>query len=181
MSPSGRSSDKSRSAQNAATPVSSAVAPLLIFGWGNPSRGDDALGPMFIERLRDALPADAGVEFLDDYQLQVEHALDLEGRERVLFVDASINCSAPFEVTEPLRAAYDASFTTHALSPQALLQVYGSLNSEPAPPCTQLAIRGDRFELGEPPTRAALEHLAAALQWAKEWVAAHAARRLCMS
>ena len=34
------------------------TAPTLVFGWGNASRGDDALGPLFIERLRAlALPA----------------------------------------------------------------------------------------------------------------------------
>ena len=33
-----------------------------------------------------------GVELLEDYQLQVEHTLDLVGRERVLFVDASGGC-----------------------------------------------------------------------------------------
>ena len=73
------------------------TAPTLVFGWGNASRGDDALGPLFIERLRAlALP---GVECLDDYQLQPEHALDLIGRERVLFIDAGLACAAPFEAT----------------------------------------------------------------------------------
>lgn len=147
------------------------VAPLLVFGWGNLSRGDDALGPLCIERLRDLRVPAASVEYLDDYQLQIEHALDLVGRQRVLFVDASLSCQAPFEVT-PLRAVQDASFTTHALSPQALMQVFRDLRGEEPPPCTLLAIRGERFELGEPPSPSALAHLAAALQWAEAWLAA---------
>ena len=77
-------------------------APLLVFGWGNLSRGDDALGPLFVQQLSAlagaAMPA-TQVDFLEDYQLQIEHALDLVSRERVLFVDASLNCAAPFEVT----------------------------------------------------------------------------------
>jgi hydrogenase maturation protease len=145
------------------------TTPLLVFGWGNASRGDDALGPLFIERLRDALASTADVECLDDYQLQVEHALDLAGRERVLFVDASLSCRAPFEVTA-LRAAQDASFTTHAMSPQAVMQVYRDLHGEEPPPCTLLAIRGERFELGEPPGAQALAHLDAALGWAGDWL-----------
>ena len=28
------------------------TAPTLIFGWGNPSRGDDALGPLFVEQMQ---------------------------------------------------------------------------------------------------------------------------------
>jgi hypothetical protein len=77
------------------------TAPLLVFGWGNASRGDDALGPLFVQQLGSLAGASAGVQvdFLEDYQLQIEHALDLACRERVLFVDASISCTPPFEVT----------------------------------------------------------------------------------
>ena len=145
------------------------VAPVLVFGWGNLSRGDDALGPLFIEQVRETWAAGSGVECLEDYQLQIEHALDLVGRQRVLFVDASLTCQPPFEVT-PLRAVQDASFTTHAMSPQALMQVYQQLRGEAPPPCTLLAIRGENFELGEPPCAEALAHLAAALTWANTWL-----------
>ncbi|MBK9572188.1 MAG: hydrogenase maturation protease [Rhodoferax sp.] len=144
------------------------VPPLLVFGWGNPSRGDDALGPLCIDHLRAACAADARVEFLDDYQLQVEHALDLVGRSHILFVDASLNCAAPFEVT-PLHAAQDASFTTHAMSPQALMQVFLQLYGVAPPPCTLLAIRGEQFELGKPPSELATQHLKVATRWAQTW------------
>lgn len=145
------------------------VAPLLVFGWGNLSRGDDALGPLCIERLRALAAPATAVDYLDDYQLQIEHALDLVGRQRVLFVDASLSCRAPFELTQ-LQAARDISFTTHALSPQALMQVFCDLRGEAPPSCTLLAIRGQRFELGAPPSPAALAHLAAALAWATDWL-----------
>ena len=147
------------------------VAPVLVFGWGNLSRGDDALGPLFIERLRALAAPAAAVDYLDDYQLQIEHALDLVGRRRVLFVDASLSCRAPFEVT-PVQAAADSSFTSHALSPQALLQVFRDLHGAAPPPCTLLAIRGEAFDLGVPPSPAALARLAAALAWATDWLAA---------
>ena len=142
---------------------------LLVFGWGNRSRGDDALGPLCVERLRAALSDRDDIEFLDDYQLMVEHALDLGGRERVLFIDASLGCAPPFETLQ-LRPAADGSLSSHALSPQALLQVYRELHDEDPPPCTLLALRGMRFELGEPPSAAALAHLDAALQWAVTWL-----------
>jgi hydrogenase maturation protease len=145
--------------------MSPPVAPWLVFGWGNASRGDDGLGPLFVQRLRDTLAGNVNIEFLEDYQLQIEHALDLVGRERVLFVDASRNCQAPFEAST-LRAASDASVGTHALSPQALLQVFHDLHIAAAPECTLLAIRGDRFDLGEPVSQQALAHLALALEWA---------------
>jgi hydrogenase maturation protease len=145
------------------------TAPLLVFGWGNASRGDDALGPLFVERLRAQLDGRGDVELLDDYQLQPEHALDLAGRERVLFVDASLDCAAPFEA-RAVAAARDASFSTHAMSPQALLQVYRDVQGEEPPPATLLAIRGERFELGEPAGAAALLNLESALGWAQGWL-----------
>jgi len=145
------------------------VPPLLVLGWGNRSRGDDALGPMCIESLRAAVGADADVEFLEDYQLQVEHALDLVGRARVLFVDASASCQTPFEVTT-LRAAQDASITTHTLSAQALLHLFVKLRGETPPPSTLLAIRGEGFGLGEPLSDAARSNLQQALGWCGRWL-----------
>lgn len=142
------------------------IAPILVFGWGNLSRGDDALGPLLVAALREQLSPSLQmqVELLDDYQLQVEHALDLVGRAQVLFVDASVSAAPPFEVSA-LQAAADDSISTHSLSPQALMHVYQQLQGTPVPPCLMLAIRGDRFELGEPPGAAAQQHLAAALAW----------------
>lgn len=145
--------------------------PTLILGWGNLSRGDDALGPLFLAGLRGQLPVDLlrQVEFLEDYQLQVEHSLDLVGRQRVLLVDASLTCAAPFEVCN-VQARRDISYTSHALSPDALLQVFEDMEGTPPPPVTLLAIRGEAFGLGEPMSRAAQNHLAAARVWGLVWV-----------
>jgi hydrogenase maturation protease len=143
------------------------TAPILIFGWGNPSRGDDALGPLFVERVEALnLP---GVECLTDFQLQVEHALDLLDRERILFVDASVEAEAPYR-QHRLSPARDATFSTHAITPESVMQVYVDLHDEEPPPCDLLAIRGERFELGEPLTPAAAAHLDAALGWALDWL-----------
>jgi Ni,Fe-hydrogenase maturation factor len=94
--------------------ISDLTPPLLIFGYGNPSRGDDALGPLLIVCL-EALDL-PNVELLTDFQLQIEHALDLQNRERVLFVDASISCAPPYSFSR-LNARKDASFTSHVMSP----------------------------------------------------------------
>jgi hypothetical protein len=139
------------------------TAPLLVFGWGNLSRGDDALGPLFVERLRVRAEEAglAGLEFLEDYQLQVEHALDLADR-------------APFETTS-LHAARDVTFTTHAISPASVMHAYRELAGVEPPPCTLLAIRGLRFELGQPPGVEALDHLERSLRWGMSWLTAGAA------
>ena len=151
--------------------MSAPIPRLLVLGWGNLSRGDDALGPLCVAALRETLPAHLvdHVEFLDDYQLQIEFALDLVGRERILFVDASLNCVAPFEVHTAL-PRHDSTISSHALSPEALLQVFADLQGHTPPPATVLAIRGEAFELGEPMTANAQVHLVAAVAWASNWI-----------
>ena len=148
------------------------TAPTLIFGWGNPSRGDDALGPLFVEHFTSLAvrhPEWGEVECLTDFQLQVEHALDLQGRSRVLFVDASLDAPAPCSLTR-IEAARDASFTTHAMSPQSVMQVYTDIEDHAPPPCWLLSIRGERFELGEALGIAAQANLVAALTLAAGWM-----------
>lgn len=139
----------------------------LVFGLGNPSRGDDALGPLFVGRIEGW----AGVAGLVDTQLQVEHTLDLVGPRRVLFVDASVRAPAPFRV-EPVRATRPRGMS-HALSPAELYGVAAELGAE-APPAWTLALRGESFGLGDPPTARALRHLEAALVWLRGWVDAPA-------
>jgi hypothetical protein len=92
--------------------------------------------------------------------LQVEHALDLQGRRRVLFVDASLDAPAPCSLAR-IEAARDDSFTTHAMSPQAVLKVFADIDDGAAAAGWLLAIRGERFELGEPPSDAAQQSLRA--------------------
>lgn len=144
-----------------------APAPLLVLGVGNPSRGDDALGPRFIERLSARLAAELGrreLEVLTDFQLQLEHALDLVGRRRVVFVDASVRAAPPFEYArvEPLRGP---SVLSHAMAPAAVLDAYRTAVGGEAPEAWVLAIRGSRFELGQDLSSEASGHLEAALQF----------------
>ena len=84
---------------------------------------------------------------LTDFQLQIEHVVDLEKRERVIFVDASVSGKAPFEFHQ-IQADKDDSYTTHAMSPQALLSVYEKVNKQAAPASFMLSVRGYEFGLG---------------------------------
>jgi len=137
------------------------VAPVLVLAVGNPSRGDDALGPELAARLEAAaLP---GVEVIVEFQLQVENALDLVGRERVIFVDAGTGTPAPFEWRRAAPAA-DFLHTSHALSPEAVLATYERITAKAAPESWILCVRGEAFELGEGLSEAASRHLEAAWQ-----------------
>lgn len=121
-------------------------APVVVFAVGNPDRGDDGLGPVLAARL--AGLALAGVEVVEDFQLQVEHALDLEGCRRAVFVDAGTGTPAPYEL-RPARASARFLHTTHALPPEAVLEAYERCNGRPAPEAWVLCVRGESFGLGE--------------------------------
>ena len=135
------------------------MAKLLLFGYGNPGRGDDALGPALIERI--AQLHLAGVECQNDMQLQVEHVDDLNGCDQVLFVDADMSCAEPFELSE-IGAVKDESYTSHAMSPAALLHAYRRVYGKDAPPAFLLRIRGYEFQLGDPLSDKAMVNLEAA-------------------
>ena len=140
---------------------------LLLLGYGNPGRGDDALGPELISRLEQLaaekqLPASLDITLLTDFQLQVEHALDLQHQDLVLFVDAHLTTSPPF-CFERVRPDPVPSFSTHWVSPGTLLKVVQDLQGE-APPTYLLGIRGYQYELGEPLSAEAQAHLEDAIK-----------------
>lgn len=138
---------------------------------GNRSRGDDALGPLFLERLE--AQARPGLRLIEDFQLQIEHALALKDAAGVVFVDAAWPGQLAFEnavlrfegggVFEVAPSMDPASAFSHALSPSALLGVYVRVEGRPPPPAWVLAIEGEGFELGQPPSAKGLAHLEAAL------------------
>ena len=150
-------------------PESSEPCPVLMFAYGNPARGDDALGPALYERIqaqqRDSTSF-SDVELLTDYQLQVEHALDLQRRRWVLFVDASLTAQPPY-VFYPLQPARSTDYTTHAMSPAAVLAVYRQVYRQPPPPAFMLSIRGYDFRLGQPLSTRARHYLDAAFTFVR--------------
>jgi hydrogenase maturation protease len=134
---------------------------VLVIGIGNPSRGDDAIGPWLIERLEALNLPD--VELLTDFQLQIDYAWDMRERAEVIVIDAAVSGPEPFAFL-PITPTEDASYTSHALSPSALLHGFVRLYGEP-PPTYALAVRGYAFTLGEPLHEKAAANLAAAFRF----------------
>lgn len=141
---------------------------LVVFAVGNPSRGDDALGPRLMAELESwGLP---DVRLVGDFQLQIEHALDLDDRNLALFIDAGTGTPTPYSFRE-IHPIPDRSISSHALSPEAVLYVYGEIR-RPPPPAFVLCVRGEDFRLGEGLSPAAEAHLAAALDHLQACLAA---------
>ena len=138
---------------------------LVVFAVGNESRGDDALGPLLLARLEAlSLP---GLTLISDFQLQIEHALDLQGQDLALFIDAGTGTPAPFSFIEVLPAASN-THTSHALLPAAVLDVYRRVEAAEPPPAFILCVRGEGFELGAGLSAQAISHLEQAWTFLQE-------------
>ena len=139
-------------------------APVVVFAIGNPSRGDDAIGPLLLERLAGWLDEQglAGqFELVEDFQLQIEHSLDLLDRRLALFIDAGEGTPAPYSFHRIAPAA-GLAHTTHELPPEAVLQVFRQTEMAEPPPAFTLCVRGESFELGEALSAAAEGYVAEA-------------------
>lgn len=116
---------------------------ILILGWGNPGRGDDGLGPEFVGAIEAlGLP---GVVVDSDYQLQVEDAAEVARFRRVLFVDADRGGIEPFWLDRLWPDARSLSFSTHSVSPAAVLALARDLFLA-EPEAWIMGIRGYEFD-----------------------------------
>jgi hydrogenase maturation protease len=114
---------------------------VLVIGYGNPSRGDDGLGPALAERLEAmAMP---GVTVDADYQLSIDHAALAAEHDVVVFADATTQGEAPFSFS-PVTATTGETFTTHAATPGQIIGLAATCFGA-TPQAWLLAIRGRRL------------------------------------
>lgn len=144
---------------------------LLVIGYGNVGRGDDGLGPALAGRLARTERKDCSVEV--DYQLTVEHALQVADAKTVLFVDASIEGDAPFTFT-PAQPDRTADIASHSLEPGAVLALAEMLYGK-TPEAFILGIKGESFgEVAEGLSDTASTNLDLAESYVLEWLASGA-------
>lgn len=118
---------------------------LFIYGFGNPGRQDDGLGPAIIEKLdQEKIP---GIITDSNYQLNIEDAHNISQSRTVIFVDASINADEPFSFSR-IEPSAEITFTTHTMSPESVLALCMEIYQK-APETYVLAIRGYEWEFVE--------------------------------
>ncbi len=133
---------------------------LAVFACGTSTRSDDALGLELLARVEAArFP---GVLTFEDFQLQIEHVLDMERAPLALFLDAGTDALAPISFCEVHPRMALTSPSTHALEPADLLAVYVRAIGRAPPPAFVLCVRGETFAIGEGLTPIARRRLEAA-------------------
>lgn len=155
--PGGFGDDNPRTMKSSATPVPPAlpdaevsvpggrgVGPrVLLIGYGNELRGDDAAGPTLARRVAEA--GWPGVDAMAVPQLLPELAEPIARAGRVLFVDA--DCGTPRIRWRRLHPAGSHAFTAHLSDPAALLVLAQTLY-ERCPPAWLIAIPARQCVLG---------------------------------
>ena len=136
---------------------------FLVYGYGNPGRLDDGLGPALARELAERDPTgELTVE--TGYQLQVEDAALLAGHDVVVFADADATCAAPFELRH-LEPRAGLAFSTHSVAPEAVLALAREHFDCQASGFV-LGIRGYEFDrFGEELSPGARRNLAAAADY----------------
>jgi hydrogenase maturation protease len=140
---------------------------ILVYGYGNPGRQDDGLGPALVSELEVWLTVnpDRRITLDSNYQLNAEDALAVSGHDGVIFVDATQAGEAPYEFRS-LVPEKTIAFSTHAMTSATVLALCEELYDK-HPAAWILTIRGYSWELNANLTPEASANLVAASEFIK--------------
>jgi hydrogenase maturation protease len=144
---------------------------ILIYGYGNPGRQDDGLGIALTERLADWAFENqiTGVEFDNNYQLNIEDAAAIVQKDLVIFADASDEDIEGFCLSQ-VDGSTKVSFTTHAASPGYVVQLCKELFQK-EPQVLLLHIKGYEWAFQEGLSEQARENLDQAFEYMQSLLA----------
>ncbi|MBR9998108.1 MAG: hydrogenase maturation protease [Cyclobacteriaceae bacterium] len=132
---------------------------ILVYGYGNPGRRDDGLGPEFIY-LVDAWIKENNIDYVftdSNYQLNIEDACTIRDYDIVIFVDATIEEIHDFQLVRVMPSE-KVNFTMHAMQPSFVLDLCRKLYDK-SPEVFLLKIKGYDYELKEGFTEKAAANL----------------------
>ncbi len=142
------------------------AANVLLYGYGNPGRGDDGLGPALAAAIEAmAMP---GIDVDANYQLTVEDAAEMGRYAAVVFADAATEGPSPFWFSRIDDSSIGRlGWTSHSVSPVQVValarDLFGSKVAAYA-----LGIRGYAFgELDEGLSAPAKDNLGQAVAFAR--------------
>lgn len=148
-------------------PPAAAARRVLVIGYGNTLRGDDAFGPLVAERLR-RVADPRHVDVLACHQLTPELAADIAACDHVIFVDATVAAPAgQLDCRELTGEEAATNALLHSVGPEQLLAL-ASLVYGRSPSATLVCVGGLCFEVGDqqlsPPVAAAVPSAVARIQ-----------------
>jgi hydrogenase maturation protease len=140
---------------------------ILIYGYGNPGRQDDGLGIELTKELEKWANDKGleGLEFENNYQLNIEDAETISDKDLVFFADASEEDIEDFCLSK-VDSNAKLSFTTHAASPGYIVKLCKELfNKEPL--VLLMHVKGYEWEFREGLSEKARSNLDGAFNYLK--------------
>jgi len=122
---------------------------VLVYGYGNPGRQDDGLGIALVEKLEEWAVQQSldQIEFENNYQLNIEDAEAISGKDLVIFADASEEEIDDFCLSE-VDGKGKLAFTTHSASPGYILKLCEELFQK-TPRVLLIHIKGYEWDFKE--------------------------------
>ena len=139
---------------------------MLIIGYGNPGRSDDAIGQLLAEKIEEKKLPGVSVEMA--FQPNIEDAADIACHETVIFMDAAQSGPEPFAMRR-LRPARSVAFSSHIVALDTILAICRDSFGR-SPDAFLLAVRGYEFGFGEKLTVAAEANFEKALSFAVSFI-----------
>ena len=144
-----------------------AAAPILVLGYGNELRGDDAVGARVAATVGEWKLPD--VRALSVHQLTPELADPISQARAVIFVDAAACPSIKETTVVSLDPAGESELAGHMSDPRGLLALALALFNR-CPPAWLVQIPVEHFDLGQPLSPTANRGLAAALEHIRQLI-----------
>lgn len=143
---------------------------ILIYGYGNPGRQDDALGVMLSEEIDAWTKKEnlSGIDTDQNYQLNIEDADKISHYDIVVFVDASVSDIESFQLTEVIPDSR-SDFSMHSVSPAFVTGLCKEVFKK-KPLVYQLEIKGYEWEFMEKISDKAGKNLSSAEQFLKQFI-----------
>ncbi len=137
---------------------------ILIYGYGNPGRQDDALGILLIGKFETWL-IENKYSFIDtdqNYQLNIEDAESISKYDLVIFLDASVE-EIKSVLIEPVYPDLKTDFSMHSVTPAFVLALSQQVFHR-SPETYQMHIRGYKYKFMEPVSKEAERNLETAFK-----------------
>jgi len=141
---------------------------ILVYGYGNPGRQDDALGVRLAENIEQWVLDEhiQHVEVDSNYQLNIEDSDSVSKADIVIFADASIEEIDDFIFTKVDPDNSSIEFTMHAVSPAFVLDLCRKIYGK-CPETYLIHIKGFEWEFEEKLSDDAMLNLAKATSFLK--------------
>ncbi len=138
---------------------------ILLYGYGNPGRKDDGLGPILVELVEKWIIEQKieNISIDSNYQLNIEDSYTIRDYDIVIFIDASIEEIDDFIVTR-VEPSEKVNYTMHSVSPSFVLNLCNKLYHY-TPETFLLHIKGYEFQLQEGLSEMGRKNLDAAFEF----------------